>query len=72
MSGVDRELVATRDEQLWGTHQIAAAIQRDPQATARMLRMGYLPAVKIGDRWTASAARLRQALAGGDRGGERV
>jgi hypothetical protein len=65
MSGVDRDLIAVRDDRLWGTHQIAAAIQRDPQATARMLRLGYLPAVKVGDRWTASAARLRHFLDGG-------
>jgi hypothetical protein len=28
------------------------------QAAYKLLRLGYLPAVKVGDRWTASAFML--------------
>ena len=48
------EIQADQDV-LWGAGEIARAIRRDPQATARLLRLDYLSATRIGDRWVASA-----------------
>jgi hypothetical protein len=33
---------------LWGVDEISRCIGREPQATSRMLRLGYLPAFKVG------------------------
>jgi hypothetical protein len=49
---------------LWGVDEISRCIGREPQATSRMLRLGYLPAFKVGDRWTASVSKLRRVLNG--------
>jgi hypothetical protein len=51
------------DRLLWGAGEIGKAIQRDEQATSRMLRLGQIPGVRIGDRWVTSEARLRHFVA---------
>jgi hypothetical protein len=43
---------------------ICRAIQRNEQATYRLLRLARLPATRTGDRWVASAAKLKRALTG--------
>jgi hypothetical protein len=53
------------DQLLWGAGQIGQFIQRDEQATSRLLRLGHIPATRVGDRWVASATRLRHFLVGG-------
>jgi hypothetical protein len=67
------ELKSGDDRLLWGAGQIGKAIQRSEQATSRMLRLGHIPATRVGDRWVTSASRLRHFLGqGGDHGGDRV
>jgi hypothetical protein len=50
------------DQLLWGAGAIGRAIQRSEAATSRLLRLGHLPATRVGDRWVASEARLRHFL----------
>ena len=44
------------DRLLWGAGEIGKAIHRSEQATSRLLRLGHLPATRVGDRWVASAS----------------
>jgi hypothetical protein len=49
---------------LWGADAIAAEIRRDRSATFHLLSAGALPAKKVGGRWVASRAKLREFLLG--------
>jgi hypothetical protein len=49
---------------LWTASEITRCTQRNQQATYRLLRLGRLPATRIGDRWVASVAKLKRALTG--------
>jgi hypothetical protein len=71
------KIQASRDRLLWGAGAIGRAIQRSEPATSRLLRLGHLPATRVGDRWVANESRLRHFLGGersggGDRGGDRA
>jgi hypothetical protein len=58
------QVVATEHDQVWGAGQIAKVINRSTRVTFYLLETGKLPARKIGGRWTASRARLKEHLVG--------
>ncbi len=49
---------------VWGVQAIAREIGRNPRQTFHLLENGKLPAGKVGGRWCASRAGLRQFFAG--------
>ncbi len=49
---------------IWGIEDIAKAIGQSFSATAYMLKMGHIPAKKVGDRWVASRKKLNEFFAG--------
>jgi hypothetical protein len=63
------KIQASGDRLLWGAGAIGRAIQRSEASTSRLLRLGHLPANRVGDRWVASEARLRHFVVGGRRSG---
>jgi hypothetical protein len=48
---------------VWGVAAIAAEINRTPRQAFHMLENSRLPARKVGGRWCASRAGLRQFFA---------
>ena len=54
---------------VWGAASIAREIGLDRQSTYHLLSRRLIPAQRIGRRWVASRARLRQTLTG-EREGE--
>ena len=51
------------DDLIWGVAGIAKEINRNQRQTFHMLENGKLPARKVGGRWCASRAGLRQFFA---------
>ena len=49
---------------IWGARAIAREIGKKPTETFYLLKIGALPAVKIGDSWVAYPSRLRARLRG--------
>jgi hypothetical protein len=47
---------------LWGVKSIGEAIGRDSRQTFHLLNAGYIPGARIGGKWVASRAKLRQHL----------
>jgi len=59
------------DTPIWGAAEIARAARlRDRGAAYNLLSRGLLPARRVGRRWVSSPSLLKQALTGGDRGGD--
>jgi hypothetical protein len=48
------------DDLIWGVGSIAAVINQSPRQAHYALTKGLLPAGKIGDKWVASKAALRE------------
>ena len=53
------------DVPVWGAEEIAPIINRSVRQTYHYLKMGYLPATKVGPLWTSTPRRLRRAVGGG-------
>jgi len=49
---------------IWGIEDISQAIGQSFSATAYMLKMGHIPAKKVGDRWVASRKKLDEFFTG--------
>ncbi len=49
---------AEKFELIWGIGDIATAIGQSFNATAYMLKMGQIPARKVGDRWVIERGEL--------------
>jgi hypothetical protein len=64
--------IQTSDRLLWGASQIARVVQLSEPATSRLLRLGHIPATKLGARWVASTSRLERVLTGERSGGRNV
>jgi hypothetical protein len=47
---------------LWGVADVAEYIGRPMRATFHLLASGALPGARIGGRWVASRAKLRQHI----------
>ena len=65
LSGVP---LALADDNLDGANAIAAFIGQPRRRTIYLLECGYIPAGKIGNRWTASKRKIRahyDAVTGG-------
>jgi hypothetical protein len=52
------------DVPVWGAEGLAPIINRSLRQTYHLLKMGYLPATKVGPLWTSTRRRLRRAVGG--------
>jgi hypothetical protein len=59
----DSDSVSLGFDLIWGVAAIAVEINRNQRQTFHMLENGKLPACKVGGRWCASRAGLRQFFA---------
>ena len=51
-----------RTERLLTTREIAAALRVDPATVRVYIKRGYIPAVKVGNRWRFDLAEVMEAL----------
>ena len=54
------------EDVVWGAESIAEVIGTTRRKAFYLLEKGYLPATKIGERWCASRAALKNRVASAD------